>query len=176
MRSALNAIYRLSGLAAGFFLIAIAILTLMQIAGRLLESGAHSFDEFAGYCLAASSFLGLAWTLRAGEHIRMTLGIDRLRGGLRRGAELLCLATSAAIVGFFAWAALDMTWTSYTLGDLSQGLVPVKLWIPQAAMTLGLWILLLALVDDLVVTLRGREPSYTAADAVRSADDPAFER
>ena len=176
MRTALNAIYRISGLAAGFFLIAIAILSLIQIVGRLLAYGAHSFDEFAGYCMAASSFLGLAWTLRSGEHIRMTLGIDRLRGRLRRGAELLCLAAGVAIIGFFAWAALDMTWTSYQLGDLSQGLVPIKLWIPQSAMTLGLWILLLAFVDDLVVTAQGRVPSYTAANAVRSADDPAFER
>jgi TRAP-type C4-dicarboxylate transport system permease small subunit len=174
VRAALDAIYKVSGLAAGFFLVAIAVLSFTQIIARMVGYTASSFDEFAGYAMAASSFLGLAWTLRAGEHIRMTLGIDRMRGGLRRGVELLCLAATIAVTGWFAWSAADMTITSFRLDDVSQGLVPIKLWIPQSAMALGLWILVLALVDDFVATLRGREPSYAAAHA----DDgsAAFER
>ena len=152
MRALLNAIYKASGLAAGFFLVAIAVLSLTQIVARMFGSNASSFDEFAGYSLAASSFLGLAWTLRSGEHIRMSLGIDRLRGGARRSVEVLCLVATAAVVGYFAWATADMTLTSYKLDDVSQGLVPIKLWIPQSATAVGLWILLLALLDDLVVT------------------------
>ncbi len=30
-----------------------------------------------------------------------------------------------------------MAWTSYTLNDVSQGLVPIRLWIPQSAMASG---------------------------------------
>ena len=169
MRAVLNAIYRVSGLAAGFFLIAIVFLSVGQVIGRLLGYGALPLGEFAGYSMAASSFLGLAWTLRCGEHIRVTLAIDRLRGQLRRSAEVLCLTLAALVIGYFAWAALDMAVTSYRLDDLSQGLVPVKLWIPQSGMALGLWILLLAIVDDLVLTVRARVPSYAAPQARREA-------
>ena len=88
MRAALNAVYKGSGLLAGFFLVGIALMSLAQIIGRLLGYTAHSFDEFAGYCMAASSFLGLAWTLRTNEHIRVTLALDRLKGRARRTAEL----------------------------------------------------------------------------------------
>src|SRR5512141_5348 len=122
MRAALNAIYKGSGLLAGFFLVAIAVLSLFQIVGRLLGIAASSYDEFAGYCMAASSFLGLAWTLRCNEHIRMTLAISAAKDGLRRGLEVGCLAVGTAITGYFGWASVEMVWISYTLQDVSQGL------------------------------------------------------
>jgi TRAP-type C4-dicarboxylate transport system permease small subunit len=172
VRAALELLYRTSGRLAGFFLIAIAVLSLAQIGGRLLGFAAHSFDEFAGYCMAASSFLGLAYTLRASEHIRMTLIVHRTRGAARRTLELACLAAGAFLAGFFAWHASDMAWFSYTTHDVSQGLVPVPLWIPQTGMALGLVVLLVALLDDLIVALGGGVPSYDSAKAAASA----FER
>jgi TRAP-type C4-dicarboxylate transport system permease small subunit len=177
MRGALNAIYKGSGLLAGFFLVAIAALSLIQIVGRLLGFAAYSYDEFAGYSMAASSFLGLAWTLRGNEHIRMTLAIGHTKGGVRRALEILCLAIAVAMTGYFAWFSVAMVWTSYTLNDVSQGLVPVKLWIPQSGMALGLVILLLAFVDDLLVAVLGGTPAYELAEAAKAqADAPAFER
>jgi len=174
VRAALQRLYRASGQLAGFFLVAIAVLSLAQIGGRLLGFAAHSFDEFAGYCMAASSFLGLAYTLRANEHIRMTLLLHRTRGPLRRALELACLGSSASLVGFFAGYACDMAWFSYVTHDVSQGLVPVALWIPQSGMALGLAILLIALLDDLALALAGKTLSYDAAKATMTV--AAFER
>ncbi len=176
MRTALNAIYQGSGLLAGFFLVAIAVMSLVQIGGRLLGFAAYSYDDFAGYFMAASSFLGLAWTLRCNEHIRMTLAISAAKGGLRRGLEICCLAVGAAITGYFGWASVEMVWISYTLQDVSQGLAPIKLWIPQSGMALGLAILLLAFIDDLLVTLQGGTPAYETAEAAKTGTNaPAFE-
>jgi hypothetical protein len=68
-------------------------------------------------------------------------------------------------------------WTSFALNDVSQGLVPIKLWIPQSGMALGLTILQIAFIDDLLVTLLGGSPSYEIAEAAKSAASaPVFER
>ncbi|HUX24648.1 MAG TPA: TRAP transporter small permease, partial [Burkholderiales bacterium] len=64
MRRFLDVLYTGSGILAGVFLILIAVLTLAQIGGRLLDFDAYSYDDFAGFCMAASSFLGLAHTYR----------------------------------------------------------------------------------------------------------------
>lgn len=177
MRAALELLYRSSGLLAGFFLVAIAGLTAVQIAGRLLGFAAYSFDDFAGFCLAATSFLGLAWTFRANEHIRMTLVLHHTRGLVRRLLECACLVGAAFLVGLFAWYSCDMTVTSYQLGDVSQGLVAVPLWIPQSGMALGLVVLFIAVFDDLVLALRGRAASYDAAAArAPAAAASTFER
>ena len=105
------------------------------------------------------------------------LAIGRLKRGSRRALEVTCLALAVAITGYCAWSSVQMVWTSYVLDDVSQGLVPVKLWIPQSGMALGLVILLLAFVDDLVVELSGGTPSYQFAEATQTAaGSPAFER
>lgn len=176
MRAALDQLYRVSGLLAGFFLVAIAVLTTAQIGGRLLGLPAYSFDDFAGFSLAASSFLGLAYTLRANEHIRMTLLLHHTRASVRRALEIACLAIAALLVGMFAWYSCDMTVTSYQLGDVSQGLVPVPLWIPQSGIALGLVVLAIAFADDLVAVLRHRPTSYAAAEAQHATTAPSFER
>ncbi len=175
MRAVLDAIYRFSGIAAGLFLVLIGALSLMQISGRLLGFAAHSFDEYAGYCMAASTFLGLTWTFRCNEHIRLTLLLARTSGWLRRAMEILCLAVATGIMGFFAWSTIEMTWTSFTLKEPSQGLVPIMLWIPQSSMAAGLSVMVIALLDDLIVAVSGGEPSYDAS--VPPTDNtPSFER
>ena len=176
MRAVLNALYQGSGVLAGAFLVAIGVMSVIPVVGRMLGYAAHSYDEFAGYCMAASSFLGLAWTLRCNDHIRMTLVLALTKGGVRKGAEVLCLAAASLLTGFFAWATVQMAWLSFTLNDVSQGLVPVSLWIPQSGMALGLVILVIAFADDLLVTLAGGTPSYRVAEAAGAGDGVVFER
>ena len=164
MRKFFDWLYTGSGILAGIFLILIAVLSLAQISGRLLGFDAYSFDDFAGFCMAASSFLGLAHTYRRNELIRVALVVDRFSGGKRRALEMLCLTASTYLVGFFAWYAIDMALTSYEINDVSQGLVAVPLWLPQSGMALGLAIMTIALLDDLVVVLKQGTPSYLAAE------------
>ena len=164
MRKSLDWLYTGSGILAGVFLILIALLSLAQIGGRTLGFAAYSFDDFAGFCMAASSFLGLAHTYRRNEHIRVALLIDRFSGGKRRMLETVCLTASTFMIGFFAWYATDMAWTSHLINDVSQGLVPVPLWLPQGGMALGLAIMAIALLDDLIAVLAGATPSYLAAE------------
>ena len=157
-------------------MVVIGALSLLQVSGRLLGYAAHSFDEFAGYAMAASSFLGLAWTFRCSEQIRMTLVLHRTQGGVRRALEVACLGVAALMVGYFTWWSIDMTWTSYTLGDVSQGLVPIKLWMPQSGMAIGLAVLVVALLDDLAMAATGGITAYDAADASMPVEAPVFER
>ena len=106
----------------------------------------------------------------------MTLVLHHTRPVLRRALEIISLVVATFLVGLFAWFTCDMTLTSYTLGDVSQGLVPVPLWIPQSGMALGLVVLAVAFVDDLIAVLRGRTTSYASAEAERATEMPTFER
>ena len=164
MRKLLDWLYTGSGVLAGVFLILIAALSLAQICGRVLGFDAYSFDDFAGFCMAASSFLGLAHTYRRNEHIRVAILIDRLGGGRRRALELLCLAASTFLIAYFAWYAADMVLFSYQNNDVSQGLVAVPLWLPQSGMALGLAIMTIALLEDLVTVIARGTPSYIVAE------------
>ncbi|HXH03499.1 MAG TPA: TRAP transporter small permease [Candidatus Competibacteraceae bacterium] len=172
MRNVLDALYRLGGALAALFLVAIAVVVLAQVGANLIGalSGwltgerlglvVPSYAEFAGYFLAASSFLGLAYTLRLGGHIRVNLVLGRLPAGVRRRLELWCCAAALAMAGYFTFYLGNLAWESWSFGDVSTGMVPVPLWIPQAVMTLGLGLLCIALLDEAVTLARGGEPDY----------------
>lgn len=175
MRSALDLLYRASGVAAAAFLAAIFLIVLVQVAANLTDElvgwitgepiglVVPSYAEFAGFFLAASTFLALAYTLRSGGHIRVLLIIQNLDGRPRRLLELWCLAVAASLVGYFTFYTFFLVAESFTFGDLSYGMVPVPLWLPQTAVAVGLLVLTVALVDEFVAVLRGRRPSYQDA-------------
>ncbi len=172
MRRVLDAIYQTSGWLAAFFIFAIAVIVLLQVAANLIDAIAAavtgealglvipSYADFAGYFLAAASFLALAYTLRSGGHIRVNLFIRRIKEARRLWIELWCVAVGTGVSGFFAWFAFHLVLESIEFGDVSPGMVPVPLWIPQGAVTLGLLVLTIAFIDELVTILNGRRPSY----------------
>jgi TRAP-type C4-dicarboxylate transport system permease small subunit len=160
MRSFLDKLYLASGWLAAFFLFMIGLLVLAQVFGRLVDFLIPSADDFARLCLAASSFLALAFTLRRGGHIRVNLLIDRRPPAAARVVELICLAAGSALMGYFSYYCFDMLYDGILFPDYTIGLIPIPKWIPQIGMTLGVVLMFVAFVDDLVCVLTGQQPSY----------------
>jgi TRAP-type C4-dicarboxylate transport system permease small subunit len=150
VRRGLDRFYTGCGIAAGVSLVAIAVFVLIQIIARILGVVITWTAEFSGYAMASSSFLGLVYTFNTGGHIRVDLVLGWLPARPRRWVEILCLAMGLAVVGFFAWHSIVMTWQSYVLHDVGQGSIAVPLWIPQTIMSLGVLALAIALLDNLV--------------------------
>jgi TRAP-type C4-dicarboxylate transport system permease small subunit len=145
---------------AGASLIAIAVCVLIQILARFVGLVVPWTAEFAGYAMAASTFLALASTFNAGGHIRVDLLLAHLPVRVRHWAEVLSLVLGNFVVGYFAWYVVVMTWESYLFNDVGQGTFPVPLWIPQAFMALGVLALSILLVDNLVRLLLFGTTSY----------------
>ena len=160
MRSTLDKLYEASGLLAAFFLFMIGLLVIAQVFGRLFDWMIPSADDFARLCLAASSFLALAHTLRRGGHIRVNLLLERLSPSAARVLELLCLAFGTALMAYFSYYCFDMVRDGILFPDYTVGLIPIPKWIPQIGMTVGVVLLFIAFLDDLVCVLRGMPPSY----------------
>jgi len=68
MRTFLDRLYLISGYLAALFLLAIGATIVLQIIGRFFGVAIDS-TELSGFCLAASSFLGLAYALKGGPHV-----------------------------------------------------------------------------------------------------------
>lgn len=190
MRKALDLLYRGSGVAAAVFLAAICVVVLLQVGANVIDVVAAwvlghsiglmvpSYAEFAGFFLAAASFLALAYTLRCGAHIRVSMVIQNLTTAQRRFVEVWCTAVGAMLSGYFSVYAVGLILESFAFGDLSPGMVAVPLWIPQVPMAIGLIVLTIALIDAFIEALAGREPAYVhgrfaGGDAGEADDDQA---
>ena len=160
MRKILNGCYTACGVVSGLALVGIVAFVLIQIVARPLGLVVSWSAEFAGYAMAASSFMGLAYTLNSGGHIRVNLLADRLPQSWQRWLERLCLLMASGIVGFFAWYCASMTYDSYQFNEMGQGIIAVPLWMPQLWMALGVACLWLALVDNLITHLMNETTQY----------------
>ena len=164
LRKILDGLYGLCGALACISLAATGAIILAQIIGRLMGVLIPSSDEFAGYAMGASTFLGLAYTLRANGHIRVNLFTQKLPQSAQRPVEICVLAIGVLVMGYFSWHNIDMTYGSYAFDDVSAGLVPVKLWIPQLVMSFGTLLMAVSLLDELMSVLRGHATTYSKVD------------
>ncbi len=172
MRRICNGIYTLGGWVAALCIAAICLLVFIQVLCNLIDRIASlttgsaigltipSYADFTGFLLAASSFLALAYTFRAGSHIRVSLVTAQIPEKYRHVVEFWCLGIAAAITAYFTRYALLLMLESLEYNDLSSGMIAVPLWIPQLFMVIGLAVLCLALVDDLLALLFSRPLSY----------------
>jgi TRAP-type C4-dicarboxylate transport system permease small subunit len=169
LRVFLTGVYDAAGYMAAFFVFGIFVVmiaqTLMREAG-LRTSGA---DDLTKWFSAAAAFLALAHTFRHGDFVRVTLVIEHIGARARRVMETVALAIAAAFCGYLAFWATRSTYESWLYHEMSDGVIAVPMWIPQVSFAIGTILLAVAVVDQLIVVIRGGKPVYVQAVEERHA-------
>ena len=154
MRSRLDPLYSLFGAIGALFIVLTLLIQVVSIFGRFVNFTIDGYDAYAGYFLAAGSFFAMAHTLRRGDHIRVTLLINRFTGKARVRMEALCLAVATLLSAYFAWYSIKLAYGSWAFNDVSQNIDATPLWIPQISMALGMLALFVAFAEELVHVVR----------------------
>ncbi len=147
MRRLLDSFYAALMALAALALLLTFVCVMLSIIDRQLGWGLRGLDAYAGYGIAAALFLALPGTLQKGEHIRVTLLLQRLPQAWRNALEWWSLALGLVLTGMLSFYAGRLVWVSQTTNDISQGSDATPLWLPQIAMALGCVGLLVALAD-----------------------------
>jgi TRAP-type C4-dicarboxylate transport system permease small subunit len=169
MRRALDFAYDAAGYLAAFFVFAIFAVMIGGTVMRELALRTGGQDEIVAWFCAAAAFLAMAHTFRYGDFVRVTLLLERLGPRLRRAAEITSLAIATAFVGYLAFWAVRFALESWQFNDIANGMIPIPLWIPQSSFGVGAILLFVAVVDELIVVLRGGRPAYVIAAEERRA-------
>ncbi len=168
MRKLLDGIYNSAAAVAALFLVGLLVMVLLSIVSRQLHFHVPGTDAYAGYLMAASGFLALAHTLKRGEHIRVTLLVNALKGRWKKALELWALALASLLALLFAVYSCKLAWQSRVFNDISTGSDATPLWIPQLAMAFGAVILVIAFLDELVLEIMNRRASMAGNEALRN--------
>lgn len=145
----LDGLYTAGGVLAALFLVAILVLIVVQMMARWTGQVFGGAPDYAGYCMAAASFLAFAHALNRGAHIRVSLLLN-IAGSYRYYLELWCFAIGSAAACYLAWYAVQAVRWSHKFNDISQGQDATALWIPQSAMAIGAVLLAICFCDNLL--------------------------
>lgn len=152
----LHRLYRASGFLSAAALVLICVLVMAQVIARNLGGTVRDAEEFAAWAMAAAGFLGLPYALHCGAHIRVEVTLRLLPKAWHHPMELLASAVGVALSAFLAWYCTVFVFESWRFNEVSQGLVPVPLWLPQLPMALGSVLLAVAFIERLVCVWRRR--------------------
>jgi TRAP-type C4-dicarboxylate transport system permease small subunit len=148
-------------------LAAFAAVTLGVVAREVIHVSIDGLDAYAGYAIAAALFFALPGTLQNGDHIRVTLVLDRLPARWRGAFEWLCLASALVLTVYIAGYAVRSVWISYITHDISPAADASPLWIPQISMAMGCIGFALAFAHALVLRFKG-EAFMAVSESARS--------
>ncbi len=169
LRRLLDGLYLGAGMLAAVFVLAIMLLMIGQSVLRQFGVSTGAVNDIVSWCCAAAAFLAMAHAFKHGDFVRVTLLLEALSPPTRRALELTALLIGCAATAYLAWWACRFTYESWEFNDLAQGLLPLPLWIPQSAFALGSVLLFVAVVDELLIVLRGGRPTYVVAVEQRHA-------
>jgi TRAP-type C4-dicarboxylate transport system permease small subunit len=162
MRRALDALYDGAAWLAALMMIGLLAMVVASIVGRQLHFHLPGTDAYAGYLMAGAGFLSLAHTLKRGEHIRVTLLLQALKGAPRRALEVWSVTVATLLALLFAFYSIRLAWQSRLFHDVSTSNDATPLWIPQLSMALGVSLFAIALLDECVLVIQGRSTSAPA--------------
>ena len=149
----LRNLYRLSGYVAAVFLILVATFILIGIASRIFGFYIRGLAEYSGYCMAASSFLALAYTFGEKGHIRITLFLEKSKKSIRRLLELWCLFVATFFSGFLSFYFIKMLLISIKFQERSEGADEILIWIPQVSVALGSTIFFICVLHNFILLI-----------------------
>jgi TRAP-type C4-dicarboxylate transport system permease small subunit len=125
-------------------------------------------DVVSWFC-AAAAFFTMAHAFKHGDFVRVTLLLESAAPAHRRRLELVSLLIGSVATAYLAWSACLFTYESWEFNDMAQGMLPMPLWIPQLSFAFGSVLLWVAVVDELLLVLRGETPTFVRAVAERHA-------
>ena len=169
MRRFLDRLYLAAGGLAASFIALIALLMVGQSVLREFGVRTGAVNDVVAWFCAAAAFFGMAHAFKHGDFVRVTLLLEKLPPPQRRVLEITSLLIGTVSVAYLAWWANKFTYDSYVFNEMAQGLLPIPIWIPQSSFALGSLLLLVAVVDELIIVLRGGRPTYVVAVEERHA-------
>lgn len=149
-------VYQGLGALACVAMVAAFVCVASGVVSRLAGFDVPGLDAYAGYAIAAALFLALPMTLQHGDHIRVTLFLDRLPPRGRVALDYWGLIAGLGLAVYFAVFATRLVWISRATHDISTSADASPLWIPQLAMALGCIGFAVSFADALLARLQGR--------------------
>jgi TRAP-type C4-dicarboxylate transport system permease small subunit len=107
---------------------------------------------------------GFVYAYVHGAHVRVDTLHRRLGSASQRIVDVASHAVAALLCAVVAFAGAQLAWTAFRFNDLSDGLIPIPMWIPMSTVPAGLASLAALLVRDGLRILAGQRLRFAVSD------------
>jgi len=129
----------------------LSVILLVEVLGASVLAWSQPWAvEYASYLCAFVLLSGSGYALRHGAHIRVAVVLAHLPTRLARALDVLCTLCALYISGLLTVGLIEQAWRSHVRLTVSYFVMQTPMWIPQAMVALGAFMLWLALLARLV--------------------------
>lgn len=114
-----------------------AMLTYEVVARYFFNAPTIWAEELSRLAMIWAVFLGSAVLMKSGDHIRVTVLVERLPERLRVVADIASLVFVAVVSGLVAWRGVPIAWDSFERGRTVGSMLDLPSWWSQAAIPVG---------------------------------------
>ena len=127
------------GVLAAMLLVPLVLATTWEVFARYAFGAPTIWAYEVGYSLTGAHFLlGLAYTLRQGEHIRIDIFSANMPAGLRRAIDIASYALVLPVLAWIAWTLGSYAVSGFARGETSgQSALNLPVWPFRAVFTLA---------------------------------------
>ncbi|GAH47989.1 unnamed protein product [marine sediment metagenome] len=159
----------MSSIGAGMGVVAIVIMvvviTVNVVARKTLDWAWLYVEEYSGYLLVLMVYLGLAYALRMGKHIRVELLVRRLSLRVSQGLELVTTLACLVTLCYLLTKSIDYLLFSLEWGVKSEWYSESIMWPFHLLVSIGLAMFILEMVGHFIrlVVTGAKEKMPTAS-------------
>lgn len=132
--------------------------SLIDVSGRfLLNSPLPGTVEISALLMVAVVFLSLASCQAEGRHMRVDFLFPRMSKRVRVVADSTACICGMAVCGLLAWWSITPAWYSWTIREVSMGLIAFPVYPARFLVVVGTALLGVQLMLDLLGTIQGAD-------------------
>jgi TRAP-type C4-dicarboxylate transport system permease small subunit len=147
------------GRLAGFMLVALLILTNIEVIARYLFNGSTLVaDEYGGYIMAWITMLGAVHLLRADRQLSMTWLVDKMSPRLQNVVGICAAVIGLGVSAVLLYSTFILVAGSARFGTISIQPSKTPLVWPQLILPLGYGLLCLAYLEEIFRRILGLAP------------------
>lgn len=144
------------GIFAALLLVPLTLATGWEVFSRYVMGAPTVWAYEVGYLLTGSHFLlGLAYTLRAGEHIRIDIFSGKFSPRTRAAIDVLAYCIVIPLLAWLAYALMQHFWTGWSRNERTgQSAMNLPVWPFRAVFVVSFVLFALQSLTELMKSVR----------------------
>ena len=135
---------------AGWLMLAMMMLLVIDIVFRSMDMPLHGLAELSVFVMMIVIYLGLSRCEEYLEHVGLEFAINKLSKKARRVAVAAAQFLAVAAVGLMFYAVTTDAWSAFETKSSIEGLVDLPIWPTKFVMVVGMVFFLLQAIINLV--------------------------